>query len=111
MSAGFEFVVQNDHPTSSLHFYVDNNWTCLDVEFIEPAGFTDRTPFDIAAGGGYSFKLYRLDGHGCDGKQGTFQTTAIDVNGISLDIQFRMHLTGAETCSIEGLLGLSRLGP
>jgi len=72
MSAGFEFVVQNDHPTSSLHFYVDNNWTCLDVEFIEPAGFTDRTPFDIAAGGGYSFKLYRLDGHGCDGKQGTF---------------------------------------
>ena len=46
-----------------------------------------------------------------DGKQGTFQTTAIDVNGISLDIQFRMQLTGAETCSIEGLLGLSRLGP
>lgn len=46
-----------------------------------------------------------------DGKQGTFQTTAIDVSGISLDIQFRMQLTGAETCSIEGLLGLSRLGP
>lgn len=46
-----------------------------------------------------------------DGKQGTFQTTAIDVNGISLDIQFRMQLTGAETCSIEGLLGLSRLNP
>jgi hypothetical protein len=46
-----------------------------------------------------------------DGKQGTFQTTAIDVNGISFDIQFRMQLTGAETCSIEGLLGLSRLAP
>jgi hypothetical protein len=46
-----------------------------------------------------------------DGKQGTFQTTAIDVSGISLDIQFRMQLSGAETCSIEGLLGLSRLGP
>ena len=46
-----------------------------------------------------------------DGKQGTFQTTAIDVSGISLDIQFRMQLTGAETCSIEGLLGLSRLAP
>ena len=46
-----------------------------------------------------------------DGKQGAFQTTAIDVNGISLDIQFRMQLTGAETCSIEGLLGLSRLNP
>ena len=46
-----------------------------------------------------------------DGKQGAFQTTAIDVSGISLDIQFRMQLTGAETCSIEGLLGLSRLAP
>lgn len=46
-----------------------------------------------------------------DGKQGAFQTTAIDVNGISLDIQFRMQLSGAETCSIEGLLGLSRLNP
>ena len=46
-----------------------------------------------------------------DGKQGAFQTTAIDVSGISLDIQFRMQLSGAETCSIEGLLGLSRLGP
>ncbi|MEO7741726.1 MAG: hypothetical protein ABIR98_02170 [Usitatibacter sp.] len=46
-----------------------------------------------------------------DGKQGAFQTTAIDVSGISLDIQFRMQLSGNETCSIEGLLGLSRLGP
>ena len=46
-----------------------------------------------------------------DGKQGSFQTTAIDVNAISLDIQFHMQLTGTETCSIDGLLGLSRLAP
>ena len=46
-----------------------------------------------------------------DGKAGAFQTTAIDVNGISLDIQFRMQLSGNETCAIEGLLGLSRLNP
>lgn len=43
-----------------------------------------------------------------DGKQGTFQTTSIAVNPISLDIQMAIRLTGTESCTIDGILSMAR---
>ncbi|HYC37006.1 MAG TPA: hypothetical protein VEC19_11320 [Usitatibacter sp.] len=46
-----------------------------------------------------------------DGKRGDFEARAIDVNGISLDIQMSIQLTGTESCRIEAILGMARLAP
>lgn len=43
-----------------------------------------------------------------DGKQGNFQTTSVDVNAVSLVIRMNIQLTGNESCSIDGILGLAR---
>jgi hypothetical protein len=44
-----------------------------------------------------------------DGKQGNFQTRAVEVNGVALTIQMGIQLTGAETCTIDAVLALGRL--
>lgn len=46
-----------------------------------------------------------------DGKQGTFASTAIDVNGISLNIQLGIQLTGSESCTIDAILSMARFYP
>ncbi len=46
-----------------------------------------------------------------DGKQGDFETTSVHVNDISLDIQMAVRLTSSESCTIEKILGMSRLRP
>ena len=46
-----------------------------------------------------------------DGKQGSFHGTKLDVNGISLTLQMHIQLTGSETCSIDGILGMTRFYP
>lgn len=57
--------------------------------------------------------LMGIDGtYNCtDGKQGSFHSTKLDVNGISLTLQMHVQLTGSETCSIDAILGLSRFYP
>ena len=45
-----------------------------------------------------------------DGKQGDFRATRIDANDISLTIQMDIRLTGSESCSVEALLSMARLG-
>ena len=46
-----------------------------------------------------------------DGKTGNFQSTAVDVNGVSLDIQMGIQLTGTETCTIDAILSMARFNP
>lgn len=43
-----------------------------------------------------------------DGKQGTFQSTHIDVSAVALTIRMGIQLTGAETCTIDGILSMAR---
>ena len=43
-----------------------------------------------------------------DGKQGSFQTTRIAVDGVSLTIQMGIQLTGTESCTIDGILSMAR---
>jgi hypothetical protein len=44
-----------------------------------------------------------------DGKQGNFQTTAIDVGAVSLNIQMTIHLTATESCTVDALVSMARL--
>jgi hypothetical protein len=57
--------------------------------------------------------LMGVDGtYNCtDGKQGSFHSTKLDVNGIALTLQMHVQLTGSETCSIDAILGMSRFNP
>jgi hypothetical protein len=44
-----------------------------------------------------------------DGKQGNFQTTAIDVDSVSLNIRMSIRLTATESCTVDALLSMARL--
>ena len=44
-----------------------------------------------------------------DGKQGTFETTSIDVNAVSLWLRMNIRLTASESCTIDALLSMARL--
>ena len=46
-----------------------------------------------------------------DGKRGDFRTTAIDASASALTIHMDIALGGAETCSIEAVLGMARFAP
>jgi hypothetical protein len=46
-----------------------------------------------------------------DGKQGTFRTRRVDVNGMVLTAQMDIQLSGSETCTIDGLLSMARFYP
>ena len=74
MSTGFNFIMQNSSATMVfLNIDKDNN-NCLDVEFITPNPFLGQQ-YLIAPGGSVQARLFRKDGHGCDGHQGVFQAS------------------------------------
>lgn len=80
MSTGFNFIMQNSSATMVfLKIDKDNN-NCLDVEFITPNPFLGQQ-YLIAPGGSVQARLFRKDGHGCDGRQGIFQASPTFIVG------------------------------
>ena len=66
------------------------------------------------------FGRYQADGglptlrgtYNCtDGKQGEFETRAIEVTGITFVLQMSIRLTGSETCNIDAILSMARFAP
>ncbi|HTB40727.1 MAG TPA: hypothetical protein VK777_26795 [Reyranella sp.] len=72
MSTGFNFITKNNSPYV-LDLYIDgNNNNCLDTDYISPNPYLGQT-FTINPHSSFTAKLFRKDGHGCNGKQGVFQ--------------------------------------
>lgn len=72
MSTGFNFITKNNSPYV-LNLYIDgSNNNCLDTEFINPNPYLGQT-FTINPHATFTAKLFRKDGHGCNGRQGVFQ--------------------------------------
>jgi hypothetical protein len=46
-----------------------------------------------------------------DGKQGTFATRKVDVNGTAFTMQLSIQLANTETCSVDGVLSMARFYP
>ena len=46
-----------------------------------------------------------------DGKQGSFQTTVVDVRETSLQIRMAIRLSGTETCAVDAILDMARFYP
>jgi hypothetical protein len=46
-----------------------------------------------------------------DGKRGDFQSTAIEVHALSLDIRLATQLTSSEACTIDAVLSMARFPP
>jgi hypothetical protein len=72
--------MQNNTPYV-VSYYVTNSYNCLDTDFMTPNPWLGQT-YLVVPGGSNTARIFRKDGHGCDGKQGVFniQPTFI-ING------------------------------
>jgi hypothetical protein len=72
MSTGFNLIGQSASPYVMLLNVDASNNNCLDTDYISPNPFLGQT-FVVNPGEAFEAKLYRKDGHGCNGEQGVFQ--------------------------------------
>ncbi|HEX4694894.1 hypothetical protein [Sphingomonas sp.] len=72
MSTGFNFTITNSAPVLVFLDVDKDNNNCLDVDFITPNPFLGQQ-YLLGPGESLKTRLFRKDGHGCDGRQGEFQ--------------------------------------